>query len=172
MLLSTASEFLLGLYCKGNPRRVSCGNHFDKENIPNNQRANKREVFMVLAMEGAEGIGEKKTHEKRKKKSKCALFSLLLLLMLIPDGGLGKVFSLCCVCVSQVFYFVFSSVFFFVVVFPLHKKCAVQFFPLLSEAWSGGGVNVFVSRQVKTTHVKGFLSEFSEFDFQVLCSKL
>lgn len=113
----------------------------------------------------------KRKPTKNAKRNQNARFFLLLLLMLIPDGGLGKVFSLCCVCVSQVFCFVFSSVFFFVVVFPLHKKCAVQFFPLLSEAGSGG-VNVFVSRQVKTTHAKGFLSEFSEFDFQFLCSKL
>lgn len=118
MLLSTASEFLLGLYCKGNPRRVSCGNHFDKENIPNNQRANKREVFMVPAKKGAEGIGEKKTHEKRKKKSKCALFSLLLL-MLIPDGGLGKVFSLCCVCASLKCFVLFFLQFSFLLLFFL-----------------------------------------------------
>lgn len=82
----------------------------------------------------------KRKPTKNAKRNQNARFFLplllLLLLMLIPNGGLGKVFSLLCVRVSQVFYILF---FFFVVVFPLHKKCAVQFVPLLSAGRDGGG---------------------------------
>lgn len=82
----------------------------------------------------------KRKPTKNAKRNQNARFFLplllLLLLMLIPNGGLGKVFSLLCVRVSQVFYILF---FFFVVVFPLHKKCAVQFVSLLSGGKGEGG---------------------------------
>lgn len=86
------------------------------------------------------GGSVKRKPTKNAKRNQNARFFLpllrLLLLMLIPNGGLGKVFSLLRVRVSQVFYILF---FFFVVVFPLHKKCAVQFVPLLSGEGMVGG---------------------------------
>lgn len=58
-------------------------NHFDKENIPNNQRANKsetNEAFYGL-------VQSLRTHEKRREeKSKCAKRGFL---MLIPEVGAG-----------------------------------------------------------------------------------
>lgn len=81
--------------------------------------------------------------------------------MLIPDGGLREK-CIFFVRLSSEFCIVFLqfSLFVVIIVFPLHKKCAVKRERERGEAY------VFIARQVKTRHVKGFLSVFLEFDFQ------
>lgn len=80
--------------------------------------------------------------------------------MLIPDGGLREK-CIFFVRLSSEFCIVFLqfSLFVVIIVFPLHKKCAVKI-------ERGGEAYVFIARQVRTRHVKGFLSVFLEFDFQ------